>query len=107
MSLPCRPARVAGDQEEGVLVGSADGGGLLGMGAADDETDAGVAVLTHVVLAEGSQAVADKVVNMAAVIELFVLKVLGAGVGGAAQDKDALALLGAVRQIGLIESRPI
>ena len=57
-------------------------------------------MLAHVVLAEGGQAVADEVVNMAAVIELFVLKVLGAGVGGAAQDKDALALLGAVRQIG-------
>src|SRR5699024_9626894 len=81
------------DEGEGVFVGGADGGGFLGMGAADDQPDAGVAVLAHIVLAQGRQAVAHQVVDVAAVGQGLVLKVLGAGVGGAAQHKHALALL--------------
>ena len=38
------------------------------------------------VRAKGGQAVADEVVHMAAIVELFVLKVLRAGVGGAAEQ---------------------
>ncbi len=49
------------------------------MGAADDQADAGVAVLAHVVLAQGGQAVTHQVVDMAAVVQLFVLKIFGAG----------------------------
>ncbi len=82
------------------FVSGADGGGFLGMGAADDQADAGVAVLAHVVLAQGGQAVTHQVVDMAAVVQLFVLKIFGAGVGGAAQNEHALALLLAVRQVG-------
>ncbi len=54
----------------------------------------------HVLLAQFGQAVAHQVVDMAAIGQGLVLKVLGAGVGGAAQHKDALALVLAVGQIG-------
>ena len=69
------------------------------MGTTNDQADAGIAVLTHVVLAQGGQAVADEVIDVAAIVQLFVLKILRAGVGGTAEDEHALALLGAVRQI--------
>ena len=36
---------VAGNQEEGVLVGRADGSSFLGVGTANDQADAGIAVL--------------------------------------------------------------
>src|SRR5699024_926577 len=87
------------DQEEGILVSGTDGGGFLGVGAADDQADAGIAVLAHVVLAQLGQAVAHQVVDMAAVGQGLVLKILGAGIGSAAEYENALALLLAVRQI--------
>ena len=70
------------------------------MSAADDQTDGRVAVLTHVVLAEGVQLVAHEIVDVAAVSQLLVLEVLCAAVGGAAEDEHTLALLLCVGQIG-------
>ena len=70
------------------------------MGAADDQADAGVAAFTDVILAQSREAVTHQVVDVAAVGQFLVLKVLGAGVGGAAQDEHALALVLAVRQVG-------
>ena len=49
---------VAGDQEEGLGVSSADGSCFLGMGAADDQTDAGLARFADVIPAQLAQAVA-------------------------------------------------
>ena len=82
------------------LILGADLGGLLDVGAADDQTDGGVAVLAHVVLAEGVQLVAHEVVDVAAVGQLLILEVLCAAVGGAAEDEHTLALLLGVGQIG-------
>ena len=70
------------------------------MGAADDQTDGGVAVLAHVVLAQSVQLVAHQIVDVAAVCQLLILKVLGTAVGGAAEDEHALALLFGIGQVG-------
>ena len=70
------------------------------MGAADDQTDAGITRFADVIPAQLAQAVAHQVVHMAAVLQLFILKIFCAGVGGAAQYKQALALFLAVRQVG-------
>ena len=91
---------VAGDQEEAVLILCTDLGGLLDVGAADDQTDGGVAVLAHVVLAQSVQLVAHQIVDVAAVCQLLILKVLGTAVGGAAEDEHALALLFGIGQVG-------
>ena len=57
-------------------------------------------MLAHVVLAQSVQLVAHQVVDVAAVGQLLVLKVLGTAVGGAAEHEQALALLFGVGQIG-------
>ena len=91
---------VAGDQEEAVLILCTDLGGLLDVGAADDQTDGGVAVLAHVVLAQSVQLVAHQIVDVAAVCQLLILKVLGTAVGGAAEYEHTLALLFGIGQVG-------
>src|SRR5699024_2999847 len=57
---------VAGDQEEGIRVAGADLGGFLAGGAADDQPDAGVTLLPHVVGPEPGQRVAHHRVDGAA-----------------------------------------
>src|SRR5699024_8403110 len=90
---------VAGDQEEAVFVAGADLGGFLDVGAADDQADGGIAVLAQIALAQLVQLVAHQVVDVAAVGQLLVLKVLGAAVGGAAQHEHPLAGLFGVGQV--------
>src|SRR5699024_5824821 len=88
---------VAGDQEEGILVAGADLGRFLAGRTADDKADARIAVFAHIVGPKLGQRVADHRVDSAAVGEGLVLKINPAGVGGAAEDKDTLALFLAVR----------
>ena len=57
-------------------------------------------MLAHVVLAQSVQLVAHQIVDVAAVGQLLVLKVLGTAVGGAAEHEHALALLFGVGQVG-------
>ena len=57
-------------------------------------------MLAHVVLAESVELVAHQIIDVAAVGQLLVLKVLGTAVGGAAQHEHALALLFGVGQVG-------
>ena len=58
-------------------------------------------MLAHAALTHGVQLVANHIVYVAAVSQLLILKVLGAGVGGAHQYEHALALLFHKRHIGL------
>ena len=57
-------------------------------------------MLAHVVLAQSVQLVAHQIVDVTAIGQLLVLKVLGTAVGGAAEHEHALALLFGVGQVG-------
>ena len=57
-------------------------------------------MLAHVVLAQCVQLVTHQIVDVAAVGQLLVLKVLGTSVGGAAEYEHTLALLFGIGQVG-------
>ena len=57
-------------------------------------------MLAHVVLAQSVQLVTHQVINVTAIGQLLVLKILGTAVGGAAEHEHALALLLRVGQVG-------